>query len=109
MGEGKAPIGAAVTVVAATAVQINVTATLTIAPGYDAASVKAAVEANIDAYIKSLAFAQDNDVLYSRVGNAIIDTVGVQDYSGLLVNGGTANVVIGDTEVAVKGVITLNT
>jgi len=109
MGEGKAPIGAAVTVVAATAVQINVTATLTIAPGYDAASVKVAVEANIDAYIKSLVFAQDNDVLYSRVGNAIIDTVGVQDYSGLLVNGGTANVVIGDTEVAVKGVITLNT
>ncbi len=106
-GEGKAPIGATVTVVAATAVQINVTATLTIAAGYDAASVKAAAEANIEAYLKSLAFAQDNDVLFARVGNAIIDTVGIQDYAGLQVNGGVANIVIANTEVAVKGVITL--
>jgi uncharacterized phage protein gp47/JayE len=107
MGEGRAPIGATVTVEAATAVVITVSATLTIAAGYDAASVKAAAQAAIESYIKSLAFTADNDVRVTRIGNAIGDTAGVQDYSLLLVNGGAANVVIGDQEVAVPGVITL--
>ncbi|GAW29593.1 hypothetical protein ULO1_21630 [Carboxydocella sp. ULO1] len=106
-GEGKAPIGARVTVEPATAVLINVSATLTIAPGYNADSVKAAVRDNIAAYIKSLAFTSDNDVRYVRIGQAILDTPGVQDYSNLTVNGGTTNVVIGDQEVAVLGTVNL--
>ena len=107
MGEGKAPIGAAVTVEAATAVVITISATLTVAAGYDATSVKAAAQAAIEAYLKGLAFGVDNDVRWTRVGNAIGDTVGVQDYSLLLVNGGTANIVIGDIAVAVPGAVTL--
>ncbi|HOV80185.1 MAG TPA: baseplate J/gp47 family protein [Bacillota bacterium] len=106
-GEGKAPVGARVTVEPATAVLINVSATLTIAPGYNADSVKAAVRDNIAAYIKSLAFTSDNDVRYVRIGQAILDTPGVQDYSNLTVNNGTANVAIGDQEVAVLGTVNL--
>jgi uncharacterized phage protein gp47/JayE len=106
-GEGKAPVGARVTVEPATSVLINVSATLTIAAGYNADSVKSAVQDNIAAYIKSLAFASDNDVRYVRIGQAILDTPGVQDYSNLTVNGGTANVVIGDQEVAVLGTVNL--
>jgi len=41
-----------------------------------------------------------------QVGAAILNTEGVQDYSNLLVNNGTANVVIGDQEVAIKGTVT---
>ncbi len=106
-GEGKAPVGARVTVEPATAVLINVSATLTIAPGYNADSVKAAVRDNIAAYIKSLAFTLDNDVRYVRIGQAILDTPGVQDYANLTVNGGTANVTIGEQEVAVLGTVNL--
>lgn len=106
-GEGKAPVGARVTVEPATAVLINVSATLTIAAGYNADSVKSAVRDNIAAYIKSLAFTSDNDVRYVRIGQAILDTPGVHDYSNLTVNGGTANVTIGDQEVAVVGVVSL--
>lgn len=106
-GEGKAPIGARVTTEAATAVQINVAATLTIASGYDANSVKATVQANLDAFLKSLAFADDNDVRYTRVGQAILDTTGVQDYTGLTVNGGATNITVGDQQVAVLGTVTL--
>lgn len=106
-GEGKAPVGARVTVEPATAVLINVSATLTIAPGYNADSVKAAVKDNIAAYIKSLAFTSDNDVRYVRIGQAILDTLGVQDYANLTVNGGTANVAIGEQEVAVLGTVNL--
>lgn len=106
-GMAKAPVGARVTVEPAKAVLISIAATLTIAAGYNAASVKAAVQQNIDAYIKSLAFASDNDVRYVRIGQVILDTPGVQDYSGLVVNGGTANIVIADQEVAVMGSVTL--
>lgn len=106
-GEGKAPIGAKVTVEPAAAVLINISATLTIANGYNADSVKAAVTDNIAIYIKSLVFTSDNDVRYVRIGQAILDTPGVQDYSNLTVNGGTANVVIGEQEAAVLGTVTL--
>lgn len=107
-GSGKAPIGARVSVRPANAVLINIDATLTIMPGYNADSVKSAVVENLKSYIKSIAFADNNDVLYSRIGQAILDTTGVQDYSNLLVNGGTANVSIADNEVAVLGTVTLN-
>jgi uncharacterized phage protein gp47/JayE len=106
-GEGKAPVGARVTVEPATAVLINVSATLTIAAGYNADSVKSAVRDNIAVYIKSLAFTSDNDVRYVRIGQAILDTPGVQDYANLTVNGGTANVAIGEQEVAVLGTVNL--
>jgi len=108
-GEGRAPIGARVTVEPATAVLISVSATLTIAPGYNADSVKAAVQQSIADYLRSLAFQADNDVRYVRIGQAILDTPGVQDYQNLLVNGGTANVPIGEQEVAVLGTVTLTT
>jgi uncharacterized phage protein gp47/JayE len=107
-GEGKAPIGARVSVQAAVAVVISVSATLVIAPGYNPDSVKAAVQQSIASYLRSLAFAPDNDVRYVRIGEAILDTPGVQDYQNLLVNGGTANVAIGDQEVAVLGTVTLS-
>lgn len=106
-GEGKAPVGAAVFVESATSVLISVSATLTIAAGYNAESVKAAAEVNIESYIKSLAFAFDNDVRYVRIGSAILDTPGVEDYSNLLVNGGMANISINVQEVAVPGTISI--
>lgn len=105
--DGKAPAGAFVLVEPATMVLINVSAALTIAAGYNADSVKAAVQQNIDAYIKGLAFSVDNDVRYVRIGNAILDTTGVQDYANLTVNGGIINIPIGIQEVAVTGVVTL--
>ncbi|GAA3410347.1 baseplate J/gp47 family protein [Paenibacillus hodogayensis] len=106
-GEGKAPIGAKVQVESAAPVWIHVTAGLVVAEGYDAASVKTEVRQNIAHYIRSLAFTEDNDVRNVRIGQAILDTTGVQDYTGLLVNGGTGNVVVGLQEVAVLGTVTL--
>lgn len=106
-GSGRAPGGARVKVVPATPVSINLSATLQIASGFDAASVKTQAEANFDAYLKSLAFAVSNDVIWSQAGNAIQDTPGVIGYSNLLLNGAANNVVIGPQEIAVKGTVTL--
>lgn len=107
-GEAKAPIGARVTVVPATSVLINVTAGLALASGYDRASVCAAVQSNIAAYLHSTAFASDNTVRYTKIGEAILNTTGVRDYTGLTVNGGSGNIAIDVQAVPVLGTVTLN-
>ncbi len=105
-GSGKAPIGARVRVEPAMSLLINVSAALTISGGYNADSVKASVQQAMANYIRSLAFADDNDVRYVRIGQAILDTTGVMDYQGLTVNGGTSNIAVGIQEVAVLGTVT---
>jgi uncharacterized phage protein gp47/JayE len=106
IGNAKAPIGARVTVEAATAVTINISVHLVIAAGYDETTVKAAMEAKIAEYIRGRAFLEDNDILYTRIEAAILDTPGVYDYSALLVNTGDANILVGVQAVAVMGTVT---
>lgn len=106
-GEGKAPVGARVIVEGAAPVPISITASLSVASGYNSESVRAAVRQQIETYTRSLAFTEDNDVRIVRIGQAILDTPGVRDYDGLLVNGGTGNIEVGVQEVAVLGSVVL--
>lgn len=101
------PIGATVTVASATALNIDIVATLTLAPEAVLADVKTLFETAITAYLKQIAFKQSY-VSYAQVGSLLLDTPGVLDYSGLTLNTGTGNVAIGDTQVAVKGTVTLS-
>jgi len=101
------PIGATVTVESATALDIDVIATLTLTPETVLADVKTAFEAALTSYLKQIAFKQSY-VSYAQVGSLLLDTPGVLDYSNLTLNTGTGNVAIGDTQVAVKGTVTLN-
>lgn len=102
-GGGRVPAGSRMRVQAAVPVTINVAATLEYEPGADEESVDDSVASRLDAYLKSLAFADDNDVSYARVGVEILDTPGVADYTGLTVNGGAVNIPIGVEQVAVLG------
>lgn len=102
-GTGKAPIGAAVTVEAGVAVAINVNADLTIDAGYVVGDVQAEAEANISAYLDSIAFTADNDVRHARIVTAILDTPGIVDATAVTLNGGGANVAIGAKEVGRLG------
>jgi uncharacterized phage protein gp47/JayE len=101
------PIGATVTVVAATALDIDVVATLSLATGAIVADVKTAFEAALVSYLQQIAFKQSY-VSYAQVGSLLLDTPGILDYSNLTLNTGTGNVAIGDAQVAVKGTVTLN-
>ncbi len=101
------PIGATVTVESATALNIDVVATLTLATGAVLADVKAAFETALTAYLQQIAFKQSY-VSYAQVGSLLLDTPGVLDYSDLTLNTGTGNVTIGDTQVAIKGMVTLS-
>ena len=43
----------------------------------------------------------------ARVGNLLLGTEGVEDYSNLLLNGISGNVVLTEEEIAVAGTVTL--
>lgn len=105
--ESQRPVGADVTVVGATEVPINISATLTLEDGYDVSDVQPAIEANIVEYLASLAFVDDT-VRYSQIANALLDVDGVLDYANLTVNGGTSNITVAYDEVAVLGTVSLS-
>lgn len=104
-GEGQAPIGAYCTVTSATGISVNVSVRIQLMSGYELASVTSAIEENITAYLQEIAFEQTY-VSYGKIANAVNDTEGVLDYSNLLVNNGTANIEIGEKEVAILGTVT---
>lgn len=105
-GTGQAPIGATVTVEAATPVTINFAANITYEAGFVEADVNDAIEASLVEYLKEIAFADDNDVRHARVVTAIVDTPGVTDATSVTINAGTSNIAIAVKEVAVAGTYT---
>ncbi|TEB09295.1 baseplate J/gp47 family protein [Pelotomaculum propionicicum] len=108
LGEGKAPIGATVTCVAAPAVSIDIAATVVLDGSKTLVEVQAAFAAAVVEHLKTIAYSKDTTVRYSRMESLLLDTQGVTDYSNVLVNGGAANIVIPAGSVAVKGTVTLS-
>lgn len=108
LGEGKAPIGAATTVISATGKVITISATVTLLTGYQRATVKAAFEAAVTAYLATLVFTNPQlSVGYNRIAALLTFTDGVSDFTGLTVNGGTVDVAVGPEEVAILGTVTI--
>jgi len=105
-GEGVAPIGPVVTVQGAVEVPINVAVDVDVEPGYTLEEVRAQLEAGVTAYLATLAFA-DPLVRITRIANVILDVPRVIDYRDLTINGGTANIVVNNGEVAVLGTVTV--
>lgn len=104
--ETKRPIGASVTVAGATPKQIDVAATITLADGYELGDVQDAFEAAMEQYLAEIAL-KENVVSYARTGSVLLNTEGVVDYEGLLLNNTAANVAIADNEVAVLNSVDL--
>ncbi len=105
--DSEAPIGATVAVVSATGLAVNVAAAVTRAPGYTIAQVQTNFLAKLTAYLQSMAF-QTNAISYAQIGALLLNTQGVLDYSGLLVNGGTANIAVANDRVATPGTVTFS-
>lgn len=109
--ESQRPIGTTVTYEAATGLNINVSATLTVAAGYTVAGVTPAVESAITAYLKSIAFTNitsQNYVSYAKISDAILNVPGVLDLSSLTINSGTGNIEVPSEDVAILGTVTLS-
>jgi uncharacterized phage protein gp47/JayE len=105
--ETQRPIGVAVTVVGATELAINVSATLTLESGADITDVQTQFTTALTDYLKSVAFTGEQ-IRYTRIANLLIDVSTVVDYAGLTVNGGTANILPTDEQVGVVGSVTLS-
>lgn len=106
--EGQRPIGATVTVVSITEVPINITATLTLTGGLMPEDVRTELESNIANYLATAG----TTIRYSQIANAIIDTEGVVDYSGLTIGKdetmGPDNLTIDNDAVAIVGTVVLS-
>lgn len=106
-GSGKAPIGARVTVVAAKAVPIDVSAKVILSGTRTLAEIQTSFQAALANYLAEIAFSDDPSVRYVRVGALLLDQDGVKDYTDLLINGAVGNVEIREDEVAIVGTVTL--
>lgn len=123
LGLGMAPIGAQVTVVSPTELTVNVSATVTLASGYEIGQVQAPIEAAIEAYLLTIRQAwADNtsstsvvyaaDVYVARITAAIVGVTGVVNATNVQLNGGTADLTLTENgttqQVPVIGTVSLN-
>ena len=99
MGNGVAPIGAYVTVATATEYVINVSADITLKPGYSDTS---AINTALENYFTKIAYT-NNIVSYMTLGSIIITADCVENVNNLLVNGGTDDITLGDEEIPTLG------
>jgi uncharacterized phage protein gp47/JayE len=104
--EDNRPIGATVTVVGVTEVPINITATLTLAEGKTSTDAQTEVSALLKDYLKTMAFT-DTVVRFSQIAALVLNAESVIDYTNLTINGGTTNITIVDSSVAVAGTVTV--
>ena len=103
--EEKRPIGANVSVVSATEKEINISATINLANGYTVEEIKDNYMKSLVNYLKEISF-KSSYVSCARLGNLLLDTVGVFDYLDFRVNGSSNNISLEDTEIPKLGTVT---
>jgi uncharacterized phage protein gp47/JayE len=104
--EENRPIGVNVTVVSAAQKIINISATIMIAQGYFLQDVTTNFILKVKSYLKDIAL-KTSYVSYAKIGTVLLETEGVIDYSGLLINGSTSNISLAEDEVATLGNVDL--
>lgn len=100
------PIGADVTVGSPTSKTINVTANIVLDGSQTLEDIEENFTAALVEYLKETIF-DIYSVSYAKIGSLLLATTGVQDYNTLLVNSGTANITIAETEMPLAGTVTL--
>lgn len=104
--EENRPIGAEVTVESAAPLVIDVSVSVVFTNAENSEITKKNIADSITAYLQKNAFSSTY-ISYARIGGCILNSEGVADYSNLLINNGTENVQIKETEVPVLGVVTV--
>lgn len=100
------PIGADVTVASVVEKAVNVSAGIKLQAGMNLGVVQNAFQAALTEYLHKEAL----DLSYvslARVGNLLLGTEGVEDYSNLLLNGVSGNMALTEEEIAVTGTVAL--
>ena len=93
--ENVRPIGANVTVITPSALEISVKANIEVKNGYDDIKVKLEFENNLIEYLKTC----NSEVTYTKVASCLGKVEGIEDYNSLLVNNNTANISFNDEQI----------
>lgn len=111
-GNGRAPIGALVTVTTASTKTVDVSAKVSLGVAGDLEKVEEDFSAALDTYFREIGYDEKTkSVSAAKIGNILFDVPGIVDYdaTSLRVNGGTAAVSIDEEEVLRAGTVTLTT
>lgn len=100
------PIGGTITVASAEELPVNVMAKVKLKNGLNLGTVQTSFREAFDTFLKDNAF-DISYVGYARVGNILLETVGVEDYAELTLNGFSHNIELTDEQIAVIGTVTL--
>ncbi|WP_238917265.1 baseplate J/gp47 family protein [Clostridium sp. YIM B02555] len=92
------------TVVSAVEKAIKITAKIVLDEGYTLEKIRDNFEILVNEYLKTIKFkSSDNNISYvsiAKIGNLILNILGVLDYSELRINDGTSNITLEDQEIA---------
>ena len=105
--EEEKSIGATVTVVSVTEMELPVTAAVTLMEGYSTEDVTNQLTAAVSALLTSQPFAQAVVIPYSRFLACLLQCAGVADYSSFTVNSGMAAVSVAAEAVPVVGTVNI--
>jgi len=111
MGEGAAPIGQFITVVAAEEITVDVSVSVVKSASATYEDIKSALVELLDDYISKLAledYSAELRVRYNRISAIITDMEEVVDHENLLVNDGTDNLPFSIDQVPVLGEVTVD-
>lgn len=98
-GDRKCPVGAILTVAPPSPVGVTVTARVRVGIGENKETVYERFLVNLRKYYNTAK--NERTVKYSMIGAVLVNTAGVYDYAGLLVNGSMENIPLGDDEYPV--------
>jgi uncharacterized phage protein gp47/JayE len=107
-GMGKAPIGAHVTVEAAMPTVVNIIANISVDGTKTVEDIEDEFELNINKYFTTLLIGTTRTLILKKVGAVLVNTTGVSDYEGILLNGANANIILGINEIPRLGTVTLS-
>ena len=99
MGDGEAPIGAFVTVSTATEVPIDVACEINLRSGYSSVPD---IDGALENYFSSVAY-ERTLLSYMNIGAVILAVDGIDSISNLTINGGTADITVGNEEIPIVG------
>ncbi|GCD10599.1 baseplate J/gp47 family protein [Clostridium tagluense] len=104
--EEERPIGATVTVIGATGKTINITAKVPLATGYNISNIQQEFLKTLGGYLKDITFV-NTYLSYAKLGNILLNTLGVLDYTDLKINNEISNIGLKDEEIPIIGTIQL--
>ncbi|MBS5934917.1 MAG: baseplate J/gp47 family protein [Clostridiales bacterium] len=104
-GSGQAPIGATLTVISCVKNSINIAVKIVLSEGYIISDAINFITIALNSYFSTLDFEKTTYVSYAKIGNIILKSEGVDDYTDLELNGAKENITLQTNEIASMGTL----